>query len=73
MTERDFCYWLQGYLEIAGSEATLTPERVECVKRHLDMVFVHTIDPSYGDKGKQQKLDAIHSPGPPHFPPLARC
>lgn len=62
MTERDFCYWLQGYFEIAGDDSTLTPERLECVKRHLSMVFEHTIDPSYGDKKKQEILNVLHAP-----------
>jgi hypothetical protein len=47
VTSRDFCYWLQGYLEInaadtAGSE--LTPPQVECIARHLNLVFKHEID-----------------------------
>jgi hypothetical protein len=61
MTERDFCYWLQGYLELAGTDAALTPERVECVRRHLSMVFEHAIDPSYGDKKKQDTLSHLHN------------
>jgi len=42
MTSRDFCFWLQGYLEIgaAGDDVpVLSAEQVECVKRHLALVF----------------------------------
>lgn len=36
----------------------MTKEQAELVARHLAMVFVHEIDPSYPQKGI---LDAIHS------------
>ncbi len=68
MKSRDFCYWLQGYFEIhetrtpgyAHISDALTPERIECIKRHLAMVFKHEIDPSFGDAQKQQELTTIH-------------
>jgi hypothetical protein len=66
MTSRDFCYWLQGYLEIVGArDATATPNalnenQVRCVHAHLAMVFVHEIDPSMGGPKEQAKLDALH-------------
>lgn len=53
MLARDFVYWLQGFLEIAraGRPATempaaLTPEQVRVVQDHLNLVFVHDIDPA---------------------------
>ena len=71
MTSRDFCYWLQGYFEI-GDKVPQPPEphggyglngdQLECIKRHLAMVFVHEIDPSFGGPEKQAKLDAAHAP-----------
>lgn len=63
MKSESFCYWLQGFFELQNP-TTLTPEQVECIKRHLNMVFVHEIDPAMGDKSHQHKLNEIHSPGP---------
>ena len=58
MQSRDFCYWLQGYFEISKAEA-LTPGQVEEIKKHLSLVFVHEIDPSFPDD-QQDKLNQIH-------------
>jgi hypothetical protein len=77
MTARDFCYWLQGHLEIdmADDEITgvsgstvLSEKQVECIRKHLALVFVHDIDPKAGGPEKQAQLNDIHS-----RPPLARC
>mgnify|MGYP003325478949 CR=1 FL=1 len=68
MTSRDFCYWLQGLFEV--SEVTeLNSKQVEIIKNHLAMVFVHEIDPSFGGKEKQDKLNTIHN----GRPPLMKC
>jgi hypothetical protein len=61
MTSRDFCYWLQGHLEIADPK-TLDEKQLLMVKKHLSLVFVHEIDPSFGDAKHQQKLNTIHHP-----------
>jgi hypothetical protein len=60
MTSRDFCYWLQGYFELAGPGATMTAEQAEMVRRHLALVFTHEIDPSMGGPAKQIELTAAH-------------
>jgi hypothetical protein len=66
MTSRDFCYWLQGFLELRGDDAgPITAAQAACVQRHLALVFVHEIDPSAGPPEHQAKLDAIHSPPQP--------
>lgn len=41
MTPENFCYWLQGYFELAGETpyGSLTREQVEEVKNHLALVF----------------------------------
>lgn len=81
MKSRDFCYWLQGYFEISG-KAALTENQVEIVSKHLNMVFVHEIDPSFGDAAEQDKLNSVHggptpnpSPGPVQRPEnlIVRC
>ena len=54
MTSRDLVYWLQGFAEIHGGPPTA--EQWETIKRHLNMVFVHEIDPSMPDpNGKLQE------------------
>lgn len=61
MTSRDFCYWLQGFMEIA-SPGGVTAVQMEIIKKHLSLVFRHEIDPSFGDSKKQEELNKIHSP-----------
>lgn len=65
MTSRDFVFWLQGYLEISKVDKTavpmLTADQLECVQKHLALVFAHEIDPSAGPPKHQQKLDALHA------------
>ena len=68
MKARDFCYWLQGYFEVAdNNNAELTAEQVRIIRAHLNMVFAHEIDPSMGDKDHQETLNKIHDTkyGPP--------
>lgn len=71
MTSRDFCYWLQGYLELELTVGEMSATQVECVRRHLQLVFRHEIDPSFGGKKEQEVLDKIHA-GPPAGE-LIRC
>jgi hypothetical protein len=70
VTSRDFCYWLQGFFELAApTEAGgrvslgLTDAQARAVRAHLAMVFKHEIDPSMGDEEHQKELDEIHDPG----------
>ncbi|RJQ27104.1 hypothetical protein C4577_02165 [Candidatus Parcubacteria bacterium] len=60
MTSREFCYWLQGYFEIRENSPSanfLNAEQMDCIKKHLAMVFHHEIDPSYADSAT---LNNIH-------------
>lgn len=62
MNSRDFAYWLQGFFELTKDKGEgLTPEQTDLVKRHLNLVFVHDIDPSMGPKEHQDKLNLIHN------------
>lgn len=66
MTSRDFCYWLQGFLELrkeddSVNKASLTPAQLECVQKHLALVFKHEIAPSMGPTKHQDALNKIHS------------
>lgn len=59
MTSRDFCYWLQGYFEILDPSGkapmAVGPAQVEIIRKHLDYVFAHEINP--------QLITGINLPG----------
>jgi hypothetical protein len=65
MKSQEFCYWLQGWLEMTGA-TEMTARQLEIMKKHLEMVFIHEIDPQYPEK---TKLDAAHSSLPAHLHP----
>jgi hypothetical protein len=60
MKSRDFCYWLQGLFELA-EPGTLNEKQVRTIRNHLNMVFYHEIDPSYGGEEVQKTLNDLHS------------
>lgn len=62
MTSRDFCYWLQGFYEITGTD-TISESQSKMIRRHLNLVFKHEIDPSIPDLTGE--LQAIHDGKPP--------
>ncbi len=60
-------------LEVSNAE-TITKEQTEVIKKHLNLVFKHEIDPSMGDEKHQQELNAIHSGTKPNKTnPVLRC
>jgi len=59
MTSRDFAFWLQGFFEVGNAE-TITTEQTLMIKKHLNLVFKHEIDPSMGNKNHQEELNEIH-------------
>lgn len=79
MTSRDFCYWLQDFLELrAASDPGINTMQgldgfqTDTVRKHLALVFKHEIDPSMGGKASQAALDAIHQSGTDKTPTY-RC
>ena len=62
MTSRDFCFWLQGYFEI-NTPDSICEKQTEIIKKHLNLVFKHEIDPSMGPSEHQDALNNIHSGG----------
>ncbi len=40
MNSQDFCYWLQGFLEM-GDPKELNESQVKMLKQHLNLVFVN--------------------------------
>jgi hypothetical protein len=63
MTSRDFCYWLQGYFEVNGAYEDLEARKVDMIRKHLDLVFKHEIDPSFPAE-QQDALNEIHNSQP---------
>jgi hypothetical protein len=59
MTARDFAFWLQGFFELNNPNSIGVTE-TSLIKKHLNLVFAHDIDPSMGDKEHQKKLNTIH-------------
>lgn len=59
MKSVEFCYWLQGLFEL-GAPESLTVAQTALLKKHLNMVFIHDIDPSY-PAGQQEALNASHA------------
>lgn len=60
MTSRDFAFWLQGFLEVADTEQ-IDKKQTDIIKKHLNLVFKHEIDPSMGDAAHQTELNKIHN------------
>lgn len=82
MTARDFCYWLQGKLEIDAADIgcetngkPLSSAQVEVIKKRLALVFAHDIDPQTdkGDKDIKTLLDEIHGSQPNYKDMIVRC
>jgi hypothetical protein len=74
MKSVEFCYWLQGLFELQNPKK-LNAEQTDLIRRHLNMVFKHEIDPSYGDASVQNILNELHGaytkPNPGDPPTLA--
>ena len=69
MTPRDFCYFMQSLFEVADMKK-FNEKQTEIIKNHLQLVFVHDIDPANhaGDKHVKEVLQAIHDGRTP--PPM---
>jgi len=55
----EFCYFLQGYMELANPE-TISEKDLEMIKGHLKLAFRDDIDPSMGTYEHQMELSAAH-------------
>lgn len=76
MTSKEFCYWLQGLYEL-GNPVILNEHQTQTIKRHLNMVFVHEIQPAL-DKSLPASMQGADSDLPSHMTNgvggiLARC
>lgn len=65
MNATDFCYWLQGFFELASQSGsrepiTLSRKQVEVIRRHLNLVFIHDIDHKAGPPEYLSTLQEVH-------------
>ena len=62
MNSIDFSFWLQGFFEISGTDS-VTDEQVKIIKNHLNLVFIHEIDPLREKEttATVEKLNNAHS------------
>jgi len=76
MNSIDFCYWLQGYFEVANPSA-IPAEQTELIKNHLNLVFKHEIDPLRESEtvATKEELNEAHNTWPEKNPNdiLMRC
>lgn len=68
MKSESFVYWLQGFFEISEA-TTLNEKQIQIIKNHLNMVFVHDIDPKLGSEDHLDRLMETHND---HFDPYDR-
>ena len=58
MTPQEFCYWLQGFLEVSGAK-TISAEQVTVVRKHLDLVFTNVTGGGTPSKEQAKKLEEL--------------
>lgn len=56
MNAQEFCYWLQGLLEV-GAPKTLGKRQVRIIREHLDLVFTPATPEAKGRMKKTEKFD----------------
>lgn len=65
MNARDFCFWLQGFFELApAQDEGLDEAQSKSIRAHLALVFKHEIAPIMGPGPHQDALNAIHKQSP---------
>lgn len=65
MNERDFCYWLRGFMEINGvgtkdDKEGIEPNQAMIIRKHLDLLFTEVVNiPSIWSERKEDIARAI--------------
>ena len=64
MKPDQFCFWLQGLFELTDV-TELDEKQTKCIKDHLKLVFVHSIDPELNKISSvpSEVLDHVHNGG----------
>ena len=61
----NFVIWLRGVMDAEGPViGPMTTIKTTMIREKLNGVFEHVIDPTYGDKAMQDKLNEIHNGKP---------
>ena len=60
MTTREFCYFMQGFMELSDPK-TISAQELTMIKGHLKLAFRDDIDPSMGDDEHQNELNTAHT------------
>lgn len=71
MQPQDFCYWLQGFVELTEGQTNLSETQWECIKQHLQLVFkkeTMTFEEIRQHFGEPHKHEKPQTPPEPHFP-----
>lgn len=71
MNTIDFCFWLQGYFEISGSNE-ISADQVKIIQDHLNLVFKHEIDP-LRESQTTTPVNALNNAHSPCNDTLIRC
>lgn len=58
MTPENFCYWLQGLLEV-GDPTTLNQNQIKIIQEHLNLVFTKLTPDIADQKATQQILSDL--------------
>jgi hypothetical protein len=58
VTHAEFCYWLQGFLELADPKR-LTASQVKMIQQHLDLVFTKVTDKKDGLEDLLKNLSSV--------------
>ena len=66
MKAEHFCFWLQGFFELSDVKE-LSEREIDIIKKHLNMVFIHDIDPKMGSAKHQAELNDAHAGYPSDF------
>ena len=62
MTPEQFCYWLQGQMELSGGDTELSQSQIRMIAEHLSTVFnkITPVTAPYTSQFKQDKLMDIN-------------
>jgi hypothetical protein len=61
MTPENFCYWLQGFMELSN-DRNLTPEAIQSIRDHLTLVFIKLTPLAYATPDTKLPASAYEIP-----------
>jgi hypothetical protein len=75
MTERDFCFWLQGYFEIGNFHdgSAIGPDQCKIIRQHLRGVFFKPVPPLGVPLGSFQGMGLAAGQSSPDLSSAVTC